>query len=48
MGHFDKLTGTKRPDDGVVPDPAEEVRGLPCSASTGRMFSTSSATTTPF
>ncbi|WP_416986086.1 hypothetical protein [Streptomyces sp. T028] len=26
MGLFDKLTGTKHPDDGVAPRPAEEVR----------------------
>ena len=26
MGLFDKLTGTKHPDDGVVPRSAEEVR----------------------
>ncbi|MFE7748538.1 hypothetical protein [Streptomyces sp. NPDC057428] len=26
MGFFDMLTGTKRPEDGVVPRPAEELR----------------------
>ncbi|MGW2178147.1 hypothetical protein ACWCXX_08690 [Streptomyces sp. NPDC001732] len=26
MGLFDKLTGTRRPADGVVPLPAHEVR----------------------